>query len=265
MKVQVYIKSIVYPVVDGENMPFIVMNVFFIHARPLVGPGVHSSYIRLERGVEMLKKWIIAIVMCVIFLVFPIYADEDVQHKKTERRIFTELCELYIYRGFTYKSYLSTDFEVRPKQQTIGTIEMSEDIIHIPCSAGSANIYKDDFTVSELSMTLSSYDVSSKTNDPMYDECILAISALEVSVDEDNTLPIMSRINGDPENAVEKAAIIFNYGIMPNVTEGSIRNAKDNGEVLLYSGNYDYYLQYFESDYGKEGTIYLFLKAKERK
>ena len=144
-------------------------------------------------------------------------------------------------------------------------ITMSDEIVRISCSAGIADIYMDDFTVSELSMCLSSYDVSSKTNNQMFDECILAVSALEVSADEDNVLPTMSRISGGPKNAVEKATTILNYEIMPNVTEESIRSAKANENVLLYSGNYDYYLQYSESDYGEKGTIYLSLEARERK
>lgn len=210
---------------------------------------------------------LIAMVMCILAMLSALNVSaSDTTNQETKLRCFVELCELYAYRSVEYRDFLNN------KDYTITIIPAGEPIYFgdkagLYCAAGWATIYKKDFTISELRMRLIENNITKNKKNTRVDECILGISALEYDSIADRAMAKDYRASGEkPGNAVEKASMVFDEEIRSRLTKDLLKTLKDDSEeILLYSGNYDYYASY-SKDTLSDGSVeeILYLTAKEK-
>lgn len=204
--------------------------------------------------------------ICITFLVSPkrVFAEEG-QSKTTDLRAFSELCELYAYRAAAYKELFGDDYKPDVGFSFYYTRTI-DDMVSTSCGAGTAIIYPDDFLVSELSMNLFIYYPLTGESKQNIENCILGMSALETSAAEDDAMSVSAKYVGGPKNAVIKAISIYNNEIVPKLTDKNLEMVKSGNEILLYSGNYNYYLEYMAADNNGDTKIeFMEIVAKERK
>ena len=183
----------------------------------------------------------------------------------TERQTLAEFCELYGYRAAQYDYTEDVDYDIKPADTVTIPFEIN-DLISVSTTAANVHIYPDDFTISDAVMTFHDSSSSDEINDRNIAMCITGLSALEFNAVDDNIFSLNSRINGGSASALDEAFRILNEELIPSLNGDVIRRAKDNKEeVLLYSGNYDYYFTYYVPDSANGDMELYFLIARERK
>ena len=193
-------------------------------------------------------------------LSIPVMADA------TQRRSIVDFCELYSYRASKYED--TSDgamFDLRPMSGSWSTV-ITPDMFYVTTSCGSGSVSADDLTICDMTMTLVDLcdtDTQNKRTNAVF---VLGFSALEFDALDESMLSLNSMAKGGTSNATEESFRIFNDEIIPKLTDGSFSEVKNNGtEVLIYSGNYDYYLSYYPFSSDGVDHEYLEVTAKERK
>ena len=187
----------------------------------------------------------------------------------TQRRNIIDFCELYSYRAGKYEASQSgLVFDLHPLSNSWNTrIESGKSYVITSC--GSGNIYDDDSSISDMTMTLVDLCDGDLQNQRTYAICVLGFSALEYDALGEHMLSLNSTVNGDASNATDESFRIFDEVIEPSLSDDVYSRVMNNGEeILIYSGNYDYYLSYSasSSEESADGNDheYLFVTGRER-
>ena len=134
----------------------------------------------------------------------------------------------------------------------------------VSSTAGTLYVYKDSLEISEATFTLCDMIADDEINDRYSMSFISALSALEYDAIDESTMKWESKISGTPRNAFEKAVEIYNSDIYDAVNDYGFADAKNNSDgVLVYSGNYDYFLQYRPFDNGGREYEQYWIGARE--
>jgi len=176
--------------------------------------------------------------MCFISIIF---ADT------TKRRGITEFCELVINRADRLEE-LGLDFGIEPSNLFLMMPSFDEKTNSVSTAIGYVDVYPDDFTISGADLAIYNPDFSDEENDQYCAKCALAISALEYDYSYDE----MYFITGNRLNSINPLFVGFDI-IHDNAQrengDSLLDEAAETGQkVLLYSGNYDYYIRLIDTE-----------------
>lgn len=198
----------------------------------------------MERKGNSVKK-IIALVL--LLLMLPAAASAE----KTDRRGLVEFIELYASRFAVYAYENGLEFDTAPLSSLPPW--KRGDLLMFETSAGTAGVYPGGYDLHDLVITFYSLSDDDADNELYATSCVIAISALEFDAQYE-VGPSLAR-----KSAVEDAAAIFEE--MGNGLEEALTQSMDGGcRVLIYSGNYDYFVEYVTM--GNRDFVYL--TAEER-
>ena len=210
-----------------------------------------------------MKKRVVMTILSILVSTFS--APVPVFATPTERQTLAEFCELYGYRAARYEYIEDVDYDIKPVDTITVPFEING-LISVSTTAANVHIYPDDFTISDAVMTFHDSSSSDETNDRNIAMCTTGLSALEFNAVDDNIFSLNSRVNGGSASALDEAFRILNEELIPSLNGDVIRRVKDNKEeVLLYSGNYDYYFTCYMPDSANGDVELYFLIARERK
>lgn len=171
------------------------------------------------------------ITLALVLLMLPIAAAAE----KTTRRGLVEFVELYASRFTAFANENGLEFDV----SLFSTIPpwKSGDLLMFETSAGIAGVYPSGYDLHDLVMTFYSLSAGDATNELYATSCMIAISALEYDAVYEAG-PSFAR-----KSAVEDAATIFEE-ICNRLEETLTQAIETESRVLVYTGNYNYYIEY---------------------
>lgn len=212
----------------------------------------------------MKRKYIIAFI-CILLIVSAINVRaEDIKAKATVRRGFAELCELYAYRAATYAKEIWKDYDLYISGP-IGSPMSFDDCVHVSCSAGDAYVDNKDFMVNGLLMTFAASYATGDMKDQLSRSMIIAMSVLEYDSIKDDILSFEKSVFGGNNNALKEMLEVYNTTIAPEITDDFLRQLAKGDDILLYSGNYDYYARFYETkDKDSSDVKIIYLEAMAR-
>lgn len=187
-----------------------------------------------------------------VFLILSMIACGAVA-ESTNTRSLVEFLELYSSRYAVYNYQNGLEFEAST-YSALPPYKSGEYIV-FETSAGSIGVYPGSYDIHDITMTFFSMAGDDAYNELLITNCVMAISALEFdSIYEIG--PSMAK-----KSATDDAARIVDEEICDNLEE-PLTHVLETGEIAcVYSGNYDYYIDYFTSD----GYEFIYLIAEERK
>jgi len=205
-----------------------------------------------------MKKLLSAVL--IISLLLPTVAFAS----STDARGAFEFCELFCQRFTEYVKDDELDYDLYIQKDFVSPIAPVGTIM-IEVAAGLMCINEDDFTVHQLMMTLFDENASDEKNVENSVICVMAMSALEYDYTDNNIFAQKAKAFGGPASGVEAAIDVWNNDIIPIITTEKMRQQviETKERVLIYSGNYHYYLSYFSDEYNGEKLSYFMLTAEE--
>lgn len=187
---------------------------------------------------------LLAAALAFSLLSFPAYADAV----KTDRRGSIEFAELFVSRFDELKYNGEADFDLYISKDQYPTKSGSGKIYYFESAAGTLWLDAGDMSVVGVDMTLSMDNDSAEEKLKNEIRCIIGISVLECNQVEDSVLRIGAKMQNGPESAFDIGMNVYDQ-IMYRINSGVLKQATDaKDQILVYSGNYDYYVSYYVSD-----------------
>lgn len=183
-----------------------------------------------------MKKIIAVILALALVASFPVFASAD--SEKTDRRGSFEFTELFVSRLAEFARVANADYELNISKDPNPYASDDGSIYYFNTSVGTLLIDSGDLSLYGVDLILRNEKLPEDENAMNVIKSVIAISALECNQSEDEGLAIVSKYQGGPESAMDIGLSISNE-ILNAVNSGAL---KDNSEVLVYSGNYDYYI-----------------------
>ena len=207
----------------------------------------------------------ISVLMLTVSISTGVLFSSSVYAETTQRRNIIDFCESYSYRAGKYEGTKEGSiFDFHPLSGHFLDSSISGELF-VSTSCGTGVVYIDDFTIKEMTLTLADLRDSDIQNERHTAEFVLGFSALEFDDLGEHMLSLNAKVNGGEENATDESFRIFNDIIVPSLTEEIISKVMNNDEeILVYSGNYDYYLSYYHISREETDHEYLYMTAKER-
>lgn len=168
----------------------------------------------------------------------------------TDRRGLIEFVELYTQRITEYQKDNGIDQNII--FESFAPPYTKDNYLILGSTAGSIGINQEDYTVHDVIMTLFISSTNDAYNDVM--SCIASISALEYDSTDDSLFKLMK------SSAMERATYIMDEEIGKILEDALAKAAESNQKVIVYSGNYEYFVEYYSS----EDVWMWFLIAEER-
>lgn len=193
----------------------------------------------------MIKKTMFLCLAVAGSLLLPVTANCET----TNRVGLVDFCELYTERYITVQK--KRGIEDNRMGMNFGVLANAGDFLFVSTTAGEVNVCKDTLEITEATFTLFDLDADSATNDRHSMSFVSALSALEFDCLDERQISLDSVLHGGPKDAFEKSVGIYNDEIFDIVNNYDVSKARSGDRVLVYSGNYDYYLEY--QSYAVEG------------
>ena len=193
-----------------------------------------------------MKKYVSMLLCAALIFSFSLTAHADTA--KTKRRGSIEFAELFVSRFEELKHSGDVDFELYISKDPYPTKSGSGKILYFRCAAGTLWLDAGDLSVVGIDMTLSMDGDSAEENFENEVKCIIGISVLECDQTEDSLLRLGSKIQNGPESAFDVGMNVYDQ-IIYRINSGILKDASaDTSEILVYSGNYEYYVTYYVSE-----------------
>lgn len=157
-----------------------------------------------------------------------------------------EYCELYTVRLPAALELAGVDEESVITREWVAD-QTEGDVITVAFEGGILDISLEDFSILSLNTTLYDYRKTEEENSVIMARCIASFSALEYD-DADNSLfkwYAESGAGSQSKNAIEESFRIWDETISQTFGKSVADAVRSGEEILIYSGNYDYYLVFF--------------------
>ena len=183
---------------------------------------------------------------------------------ETERRSIIEFCQLFQHRVDMLKyehGYDCNVFFTPTSTVQYGTTK------EISCAAGEAFVQQDSDAIDRFLTTLFDMDATEDKQQQQIMSAMMALSALEYSqLDDDITIAGEYMLGiSQQKNAVEKALSIWTDIIGVKLNDDNVWESIFQGEkALVYEGNYDYYITYFEYEHDGKAYRYIHMTAESK-
>lgn len=192
------------------------------------------------------------LVFSIVFVLIPfpanaVFAKKNFVKNETVCRNIVEFLEIASNRLTLYTEDIGLDSRDYFNPLT-GIITNYDTHYNIQTSFGSITVSNEDNTIASaiiMSFTTEGYkDISGKLC-----RCIASISALEFDAFDDDRFPTQYSIGlSESKNAIEETCRIWDEEIYKNLTKSLNTSVSKDSAILLYSGNYDYYVTYYDYD-----------------
>lgn len=199
--------------------------------------------------------------MAVVFVLMLI--PEMALASATDVRGAFEFCELFGQRYFSLVTSENLDYDLSVNPGYALPIE-SDDKIIVTITPGMMEINKLDYSVHSLEMKFLDMNATDEKNEQNITMCIVALSALEYDSYADDLFAIKAKAFDCSASAIEEALSIWNDWMSVHLTDQIMQYMVDSGErVLIYAGNYDYYMNYISVEVDEKQLEYFSLTAEE--
>lgn len=191
-----------------------------------------------------MKKHIVIALLSMMISVVPVSASS------TMKRSLPEFCELYAYRMEAL-----SDFE---PSSSYFIYDLSNEAKLVSLSSGNVIVDPESLDINEATVVIHDFNAADDENIKNVTNFMAAASALEWSALE-------GRVNilVDP---VEEGKNLYYNDLAPALLEIMKDDSfYDGNEVLIYSGNYDYYVQYEKYGEGDNTRIEVWCNMRARK
>lgn len=194
---------------------------------------------------------------------------ESIPHEiitDTDRRNVFSYIELYtsryiedLQRTGSNRSYIVTEPLLSPYREE--DPNGGEPLIVTEAAPGTLYIHPEDYTLAKVLMTFMVINGPESTNETALASCVVAMSALEYDYNAGEIL----KLGPNSATAVDITLSILSENVLEAYKKaGSDPSCFVNEPVLIYSGNYDYFLQAF-APADQSVSYVLYLIAQERK
>lgn len=191
-----------------------------------------------------MRKQIAAALLSMMIFVVPVSASS------TKKRSLPEFCELYAHR----MEELS-DFE---PSSSYFVYDLNDETKFVSLSSGSAMVDPVSLDVNEVTAIVHDFNATDDENIKNVTKFMAAASALEWNMLEERANILM-----DP---IEEGKNLYYNDFAPALLEIMKDDSfYDGNEVLIYSGNYDYYVQYEKYGEGDNTHIEVWCNMRARK
>ena len=204
-----------------------------------------------------MMKFRSAIITCIACALFSVNSFAD---PTTERNLM-DFCESYMKRLVSVIKDNDIDYDLYTFGGDILSDFAEEYLVQV--TAGDLIVKKENLCISEGSFTLSISSASEEKNAEYAMSFIAAFSALEHESMADSHRSLEDRLVGETQSCYEESRSIFLEVISPALTPDVFERVRNGEEVLLYSGNYDYYLVLYAIDRDDRKYDMYCIKAKE--
>lgn len=211
-----------------------------------------------------MKKYLsLTIVFGFLFSLFFIPTNASkifVSEKASSRRNIIEFEELAMCRLCEHVAMYDESNRINVSSFS-GLISEADTEYGFNSSFGYISASKTDFSIQYIIMDTGSTGDSKDSASMSLYRCISALSALEYDDMAGRTIEIKYQFGqSEFENAYDAAADLWMYEIMPGMANALGKNPKKDTPILIYSGNYDYYVQFSDSRSGS--AIYVLAQAR---
>ena len=165
--------------------------------------------------------------------------------ESTDTCCLVDFCELFAQRYVAYQKDNNNSYEIPANNFVLPASD--GDMIQIQTTPATLTIDKDDFSICQATIELDNSLLSDEESNKMSIRCIMALSALEYPF--------------DVQNAENKSIGVWKNQILPAIKKLNFNSLNSKSErILIYSGNYDYYLSSLETSIAK----YYYINAEKR-
>lgn len=210
----------------------------------------------------MKKKFVLLIVVFVVLASVSLTSANaaSVQKNKTSGRNVIEYIELAMNRLTIYAEEIKYDSRECLNPFT-GLITDYANEYSIYSSVGHLTVSKEDNTInSAIIMTVNVDSRSISLKNELY-KCIASISALEFDKQADSAFSLKYAAGLSPsKDSIEEASRIWTEEMYPKFKETLKSTTRKNVPMLIYSGNYDYYIEYSDIS----GSLVMTITAQKR-
>ena len=188
----------------------------------------------------MVKKAVATLL--VVLLLISIVPCAFAADSSTKRRGVFEFTELYMQRVGDYDHFFNDGEGVMILSQMPWPVHEGDETAHVATTAGTLEFDLSDFSLVSYTEVFYDYSNTKYENEQEVMQRTVAVSALEYSYAEDQAMKITADVMGGPKSAIDAANSIVTE-ILEKISEGALDSVRENVEkVLVYSGNYDYYI-----------------------
>ena len=197
-------------------------------------------------------------ILCLLLVLLVIPVSSAFAAKTTQVEAFN-FYGLYVKRMIEYLTTYGFDFDFRVEGLNFPSQYGKE--IEVNTNAGSLTIGSDDFKIKEAMIDLYMSDSTEKANRFRGISAFIAMSALEYSETRERIMKTEYDAGiGGVSSVVMLMADIYATEIQDKVIKAI--SQKSFNKTLVYSGNYDYYLDYYASPSTSVGMLFLIAEAK---
>lgn len=184
-------------------------------------------------------KRIASLVLCCVMFCVCFTVSASAEEKVTNRRGAFEFVELYMNRLTALNHGNSFSKDIWISGNTIWPGSARDGFASVDTELGLIDVDLSDFSLDRVEFAI--YDEADSEEERLARSYrfIAAVSALEYSYDEAARLRIGSQVVSGPKNEFE-AANATAVEIMQNVRSAVADGTLQDGEVSVYSGNYEY-------------------------
>lgn len=181
----------------------------------------------------------------------------------TNRRPLTEFCELYMKRIMEFNAnYGQNTGGLNSTVWSPLITEGYQTTYFVGSKGGTLEVYKSDLTIKELYTTIMDLNADEQEGHNVVLEALISISALEMDDTEADLIELYHEIDkNSPENVIMKYLDEYTNIIHPALSS-NVKKLESGEEILVYQGNYDYYVEYRHSS-EKENRISLCAKERQ--
>lgn len=177
----------------------------------------------------------------------------------TNKCVITEYCENFMYRADRFK-YAGLETNIKPDVLGMVLPDSGSGSTVVSVSGGNAFIDPKNLEINEIDIVLHEFEGTSQENNTHLFTAAIGLSVLEGFRDE---IFAITKEN-ESSSAAEEGFRILNDEFDEFVDSDEISRAFDGEEVLIYSGNYDYYIRYMYREFDDYTIDEFELVAKTR-
>lgn len=215
-----------------------------------------------------MKKILCSFLAVFVLCCYNSYAESTFSATKTlDTFEFTELCVSRIQKYNELYGEAISGGAFKPSCINI-PIYTEDEIMAVSNSFASMTLNKWDLKIT--SATINWIDLAENGEDfkESFERAVIAFSALEYDAFQDELMEGLHKIGGtNNKSAIESAYSILSDTIFPKVFDNKLiwwRVVENNEKILVYSGNYDWYANYYQYSYSGKTYMYLQLIANAK-
>lgn len=199
------------------------------------------------------------LVLLLILLLIPTFSLAE----QTARRDVFEFSDLFMSRLYDIITDIGLDFdELDIVSARVMNPTKTDGLVWICNSAGIVLFHEDDFSIEEVMTTFFDESASDDSNRLHMLKFVSLLSALEFDTNENRSRFQSSIMNKYEASVIQESFAIFSSSIQGRINDAIDKALEIKDDVLIYSGNYDYYVCC--EKWNSSVPLIVYISARER-